>query len=155
MPSGTTSFHTTLFQPEGRSVTGIVIPESAIAELDHGKRPPVRVSVNGHEFRSTVAVMDGRYLVGVSAEIRQQTGLKGGDPIDVVLTVDTTPREVDVPPDLEAAFEANPGSREFFGGLSNSLQRYHVKNIEDAKAPKTRQRRIDKAIALFLAGKQR
>jgi Bacteriocin-protection, YdeI or OmpD-Associated/Domain of unknown function (DUF1905) len=155
MPSGTASFHTTLFQPEGRPVTGIVVPGSIIEQLDHGKRPPVRVSLNGHEYRSTVAVMGGQYLISVSAEIREETGLAAGDQIDVVLTVDTSTREVEVPEDLDAAFDDNPGTREFFSQLSNSLQRYHVKNIEDAKAPETRQRRVDKTIALFLAGKQR
>jgi hypothetical protein len=155
MPSGTASFHTELFEPEGRSVTGIVVPEAVIEELDHGKRPPVLVSLNGYEYRNTVAVMGGRYMISVSAAIREATGLTAGDPIDVVLTVDTSPREVVLPDDLDAAFDDNPGSREFFSQLSNSLQRYHVKNIEEAKAPETRQRRVDKAIALFLAGKQR
>jgi hypothetical protein len=39
--------------------------------------------------------------------------------------------------------------------LSNSMQRYHVGNITAAKSADTGQRRIDKATALFHAGKQR
>lgn len=63
--------------------TGIVVPDDVIERLGRGKRPPVLVTVNGHEYRSTVAVMGGRYLIGVSAAVRAATGLTGGDPISV------------------------------------------------------------------------
>jgi hypothetical protein len=135
--------------------TGIVVPASVIADLGAGKRPAVKVEVNGYEYRSTVAVMGGKFMIGVSAAIRAETGLRAGDPIRVELVVATEPREVDIPPDLRAALKANPGTKAFFESLANSLQRYHIDNINAAKAPETRQRRIDKAITLFRAGKQR
>ncbi|GGO67941.1 YdeI/OmpD-associated family protein [Nocardioides deserti] len=134
--------------------TGIVVPPDAVARLGQGKRPPVHVDLNGYEYRSTVAVMGGQHLVGVSAAVRAATGLAGGDPIRVTLTLATTPREVDVPVDLAEAMDAR-GVRGFFDGLSNSLQRYHVGQVESAKAEDTRRRRIDKAVGLFAAGKQR
>jgi uncharacterized protein YdeI (YjbR/CyaY-like superfamily) len=62
---------------------------------------------------------------------------------------------VNVPPDFAAALATDERARAFFGKLSNSMQRYHVDNINGAKSADTRQRRIDKAIALFLDGKQR
>ena len=135
--------------------TGIVVPTDVIDRLAAGKRPPVVVDVNGYVYRSTVAVMGGTHMIGISAAIRQATGLKGGDAIRVALTVADTPREVDVPEDFGAALAADPGAGEFFAKLSNSLQRYHVTTINDAKTAETRQRRIDKAIALFRDGKQR
>ena len=135
--------------------TGIPVPEDVIEQLGHGKRPPVLVTVNGYEYRSTVAVMGGQHLIGVSAAVRAATGLRGGDPISVTLKVADTPREVDLPADFAAAMEENPPAREFFDALSNSLQRYHVDNINAAKAPETRERRVAKAVACFLAGKQR
>jgi hypothetical protein len=135
--------------------TGIVVPDDVMERLGRGKRPPVLVTVNGYEYRSTVAVMGGRYLISLSAAVRAATGLKGGDPISVVLTVADTPREVEVPADFAAAMEQQEPARQFFDGLSSSLQRYHVDNVNAAKAPETRQRRIDKSVGLFLAGKQR
>ena len=135
--------------------TGIPVPDHVIEQLKHGKRPPVLVTVNGYEYRSTVAVMGGQHLIGVSAAVRAATGLKGGDPISVTLKVADTPREVAVPADFAAAMEESALARQFFDGLSNSLQRYHVDNVNAAKAPETRQRRIHKAVALFVAGKQR
>jgi Bacteriocin-protection, YdeI or OmpD-Associated/Domain of unknown function (DUF1905) len=135
--------------------TGIEVPGDLIEQLAAGKRPPVLVSVNGYEYRNTVAVMGGRHMISISAAVRNATGLKGGDPIRVTLTVAGTAREVNVPPDFAAALTADERAKAFFGKLSNSMQRYHVDNINGAKSADTRQRRIDKAIALFLDGKQR
>ena len=135
--------------------TGIVVPDEVIEQLAAGKRPPVLVNVNGHEYRNTVAVMGGKHMISISAAVRNATGLKGGDPIRVTLTVADMPREVTIPPDLAAALAADEQASAFFGKLSNSMQRYHVDNITAAKSADTRQRRIGKAVALFRAGKQR
>jgi len=66
-----------------------------------------------------------------------------------------SPPEVAIPADFAAALAADEQASAFFGKLSNSLQRYHIDTITAAKSADTRQRRIDKAMALFLAGKQR
>jgi hypothetical protein len=135
--------------------TGIEVPEWAIDQLAAGKRPAVLVDVNGYRYRSTVAVMGGKFMIGISAVVRDATGLRGGDPIHVTLAVAQTPREVNIPPDLAAALEAHPSAKSFFATLANSMQRYHIDNVNGAKSPETRQRRIDKAVTLFLGGKQR
>jgi hypothetical protein len=123
--------------------------------LRAGRRPSVRVTVNGYAYRTTAGVMGGRAMVGVSAAIRKETGLAAGDRVDVELVVDASPRKIDVPADFARALAANPSVRPFFDGLSSSLQRYHVGRIETAKADETRRRRIAKAVALFRAGKKR
>jgi hypothetical protein len=135
--------------------TGIVVPDEVIDQLAAGKRPPVLVDVNGYEYRNTVAVMGGTYMIGISAAVRGATGLAAGDAIRVTLSVADTPREVNAPADFVAALAADERASAFFAKLSNSMQRYHVDNINAAKSADTRQRRIDKAVALFLAGKQR
>ena len=83
--------------------TGIVVPEEAIEQLAAGKRPPVLVNVNGYEYRNTVGVMGGKHMISISAAVRKATGLKGGDPIRVTLTVADTPQEVTLPADFAAA----------------------------------------------------
>ena len=135
--------------------TGIVVPDELIERLGAGRRPAVVVKVDGYEYRNTVGIMGGRHMVSISAAVRKATGLKGGDPISVKLTVADSPRQVDIPDDLAHALSAEPDVAAFFAKLSNSLQRYHVDNINGAKTPETRQRRIDKAISLFRQGKQR
>jgi hypothetical protein len=150
---GSVTFETTV-TASGNN-TGIVVPDAVVEQLGAGRRPPVVVDVNGYEYRSTVAVMGGRHLIGISAAVRAATGLAGGDPIRVTLTVADAPRAVEMPADFAAALDADDAARRFFDGLSNSLQRYHVDNVAAAKSPETRRRRIDKAVALFLEGKRR
>jgi bacteriocin resistance YdeI/OmpD-like protein/uncharacterized protein DUF1905 len=150
---GSVSFETTVTATGNN--TGIVVPDEVIEQLAAGRRPPVVVSVNGYEYRTTVGVMNGKHMMSVSAAVRTATGLKSGDPVQVTLTVAESPQEVTVPADFAAALAADEQAGAFFGKLSNSLQRYHVDSITAAKSADTRQRRIDKAIALFLAGKQR
>lgn len=135
--------------------TGIVVPDELIERLGAGRRPAVIVNINGYEYPNTVGVMGGRHMIGISAAIRRETGLKAGDPIQVVLTLADRPREVTVPDDFAAALSADPDAAAFFAKLSNSLRRYHIDTINAAKAPETRQRRIAKAVALFQQGKQR
>ncbi|MFN8051366.1 MAG: YdeI/OmpD-associated family protein [Acidimicrobiales bacterium] len=50
---------------------------------------------------------------------------------------------------LAAALDATPGARAAFDALSYSHQRAHVLPIEAAKAPETRQRRIDTTIEML------
>lgn len=135
--------------------TGIIVPPGVINELDAGKRPAVDVDLNGYRFRSTIGVMAGQSLVSVSAAIRNDTGLAAGDLINVTLTLNDTPREFSIPEDFATAIRRNPRTEEFFAALSNSLQRYHIDQVTSAKTDETRQRRIDKAIGLFLEGRKR
>ena len=131
--------------------TGIEVPPDVIEALGAGRKPAVTVTVNGYEYRSTVAVMGGRHLIPFSSDKRAATGIQGGDPIVVDVEVDTAPRTVEVPDDLAAALEATPGARAAFDALSPSARKAHVTNVESAKAPETRQRRVD-AIVAKLAG---
>ncbi len=135
--------------------TGIVVPPDAIEALGAGKRPPVDVDLNGYRYRSTIGAMKGQSMLSVSSAVRNDTGLVAGDPVTVSLTLNETAREVDIPDDFGAALRRHPGTEAFFAALSNSLQRYHLDQIMGAKSDETRQRRIDKAIQLFLDGKKR
>lgn len=135
--------------------TGIEVPEEVLERFGKGRRPGVIVTINGYEYRSTVAVMDGMNLLPVSKAVREGAGVAGGDVVDVTLTLEVGPRPIDLSEDFAAALDAQPAAREFFDALANSLQRFHADNVNAAKTPETRQRRIDKAIALFLDGKKR
>src|SRR4051812_27524153 len=89
----------------GKTATGIQVPDEIVAALGAGKRPAVRVTVNGHTYRSTVASMGGRNMVGVSAENRAGAGVAAGDVLDVAMELDTAPREVVEPADFTAALD--------------------------------------------------
>lgn len=134
----------------GKTATGIHVPDEAVAQLDAGKRPPVRVSLNGFAYRTTVAPMGGAFFIPVAREIREGAGLTAGETVHVEMTLDTEPRTVDVPADFQAALDAVPGASERFDKLAYSHRKEHVRAIEDAKTPETRARRIAKAIEMLL-----
>jgi len=134
----------------GRTATGIEVPAEVVAALGSSKRPAVQVTINGHSYGSTVAVMGGRYLLPVSAEYRAAAGIAAGDEVDVELVLDTAPRVVTVPEDLQAALAASPVAGERFAALSYSHQRAHVLSVEGAKAADTRARRVTKVIDTLL-----
>ena len=147
-------FRTTI-QQSGKTTTGIEVPEQVVEALGSGRRPAVEVTINGYTYRSTVAVLGGRYMVGVSAEHRAGAGVAGGDEVDVDIELDTAPREVRVPADLAAALDAEPAARRTFDGLSYSNKSWHVLQVEGAKTDETRQRRIARSVDILRQGRAR
>jgi hypothetical protein len=147
-------FRTTILQT-GKTTAGIEVPPEVVEALGAGKRPPVRVTLNGYTYRNTVAVMGGEYMIGVSNEHRAASGLKGGDVVDVDLELDTTPRVVSVPAELDAALDAEPAARATFDRLSYSNKSWHALQVEGARTDETRQRRIAKSIAALRDGRIR
>lgn len=139
-------FRTTI-ELGGKTATGFAVPDEVVAKLGSGKRPAVSVTIGPHTYRSTVAVMGGRYMIPLSAENRGAAGVKAGDEVDVVLELDTAPREVVVPDDFAAALDAEPAARQAFDALNYSNRRRYVLQIDGAKAAETRARRIAKIVA--------
>jgi hypothetical protein len=142
-------FSTTMFQTGNN--TGIEVPADVLEALGAGKRPPVVVTVNGYVYHSTVASMGGKYLLPFSAERRRESGISGGDAIDVELVLDSAPRVVEVPEDLRAALDAAPEAAAAWSKLSYSHQKAHVTAVAEAKAAETRARRVG-AVVTKLSG---
>ena len=137
----------------GKTAAGIEVPVDVLDALGTSRKPAVTVTINGYTYRSTVATVNGAFMVGVSNDVRRAAEVAAGDIVDVELELDTAPREVQVPPDLAAAFDAEPEARRFFDGLSYSNKRRIVMPIDDAKTPETRQRRIEKSVAALREGR--
>jgi hypothetical protein len=136
----------------GKTATGLEVPAEVVEALGAGKRPPVRVTVGGHTYRSTIASMGGRFLLPLSAERRAAAGVAAGDRVEVAVELDTEPRTVEVPADLAAALDAEPAARSRFDALPYSHRLRHVLAVEGAKAEATRARRVAAAVAALLQG---
>lgn len=140
------SFRTTLWSGDGRNV-GIVVPDDVLASLGRGKRVPVVVTIDGdHSYRSTTAVMGGRTLISFNAATRAATGRGAGDEVEVTLEVDDAPREVEVPPALQAALDADPVAAAAWAKLAPSRRKADAGSIADAKSVETRSRRVAKLL---------
>lgn len=117
-------------------------------------RAPVKVTLNGYTYRSTIAAMGG-YCIPLRKSNREAAGLEGGETLDVRLDLDTEKREVVVPNDFENALRSAPPAWERWKELSFSHQREYVEAIEEAKKAETRERRIANAVKAIGAKAQR
>ena len=117
-------------------------------------RPPVKVSVNGYSYRSTISVYGGKYYLPVRRERREAAGVKAGDIVEVTVQLDTEVRTVDPPAALSAALAKNDPARAQWERLSYSNKKEHAEAILQAKRPETRARRIQKVLEK-LTGKSR
>lgn len=142
-----TTFMTTVQKDDNVNATGLPVPAEAVAALGKGKKPPVKVTVGGHTYRSTVAAYGDVYMLPLSAENRTAAGVNAGDQVEVTLELDLEPRTVAVPDDLAAALAAKPGAAEAFAALSYSARKEFVRQVESAKAEETRTRRIASIVA--------
>jgi hypothetical protein len=141
-----TTFTTTIFKDDKLDATGIQVPQEAIRALGSGKKPRVKVSLNGYTYRSTVAVMGGEFLIPLAKEHRTAAGVQAGDTVEVTLELDTEERTVEMPVDLAAALSEH-GVKERFDQLAYSVRKEHVRQVTTAKAEETRRRRIEKIVS--------
>jgi len=111
---------------------------------------PIRVRVNGYEWRTTIAVYGGKSLVGFNAAARAATDAEAGETVTVELQLDDAPRTVKIPKELAAELRT-AGFLAWFGMLSLSNRREHARYVEEAKRPETRKARARKTIEALRA----
>jgi len=138
------TFHTAILQT-GKNTAGIQVPEDVIEKLGAGKQPLVRVTINKYTYRSAVAVMGGKYMISFNPEHRKAAGVQGGEEANVTLEMDLEPRTVEIPTDLkDALIKAN--ALEAFEKSAPSMKKEYVRQVQEAKAQETRERRITKIV---------
>ena len=115
-------------------------------------RPPVRGTVNGVPFRSRLAVYGGETMLGLTNVFRASAGIVEGDEVEVVIERDDEPREVEVPPALQAQLDADEIARAAFEKLSFTHRREYANWIAEAKREETRDRRAGRAIEMLREG---
>jgi len=134
-----------------RSGATCFIPLTFDPKAVFGKvRAPVKVTVNGYTYRSTIASMGGTVCIPLRRSNREAAGLEGHETLDVRLDLDTEKREIVPPSDFAKALKAKPGAWKRWQALAYSHQREHVEAIEEAKQPETRARRITRAVAMMV-----
>jgi hypothetical protein len=137
----------------GKTAAGIEVPAKVVTALGTSKRPPVRATINGFTYRTSVASMGGKFMLGVPPEFREGAKVAAGDTVEIDLELDTQPREVAIPPDLASALARDAGAKKFFDGLNYSNQRRLVMAIEAIKSPEARERRIGKTVEQLSEGR--
>jgi hypothetical protein len=125
-------------------------PQSVFGKI----RVPVKVTLNGYTYRSTIAAMGGPPCIPLRRSNREAAGLEGHETLRVRLEVDADTREVTPPTDFVKALKS-ASALELWQALSFSHRREHVEAIEAAKKPETRERRIGRAIEMVRSTRSR
>ncbi len=149
-------FDVTLWTPEDYPNSAVITFPYDVMELFGTRaRIPVRFSVDGHVFRSSLAPMGScGHIIPFNKEMREQTGYKAGDTIHVVLERDTEPRIAAVPEDVMAALKAVPAADKAFQKYSYSHKKEVMAWINDARKPETRQKRISRLVQTLADNKK-
>ena len=147
-------FRALLETREGSAATGFGVPFDVQEVFGTRARVPVRGTINGTPFRGTLSPMGGRHIMVVNRKLREAAGVGGGQTVAVTLERDTEPRVVTPPEDFARALRSNKDALAAWGKLSYTHQREYAEHVEDAKRPETRQRRIEKSVALLAAGRK-
>jgi len=147
-------FDVTLWTPEDFPNSAVItFPYSALDVFGTKGRVPVRFSVDGHVFRSSLAPMGGEHIIPFNAEMRAKTGYKAGDTIHVIMEKDNEPREVEIPIDVAKALNTDKTAKETFVKYSYSHKREVMDWINDAQKPETQQKRILRLLQTLSSGK--
>ena len=126
--------------------TGIHVPDNILEKLNGGKRPLVKVTLNGYTYRSAVGKMGDKFMISLSSENRKNANVIGGDTLEVTVVLDTEPRIVEVPSELQTTLNKNKTAKEAFENLAPSKKKAFVLSVTDAKTEETKIRRIEKII---------
>jgi Bacteriocin-protection, YdeI or OmpD-Associated/Domain of unknown function (DUF1905) len=151
---GSLRFTATLV-PRGPAAA-VILDEDQVAAVGEGaKRFPVAATVNGHTWRTTVTRMGGEFLVGLNRAVREAAAVEAGDTVDVVLELDTAPREVEMPEALAAAFAGAPDARAAFDALAFTHRKEFAVWVAEAKRDETRERRVEQTLQMLREGRTR
>jgi hypothetical protein len=138
------TFHTSILKT-GKNTTGIKVSEELLDQLGAGRRPLIYVRIKEHTYRTSVGSMKGTPMIPVSAANRKAAGVEGGEEVEVSVRLDLDPRTVELPEDLKTAIE-KAGALEAFETTAPSMKKEYVRQVTEAKALETRERRIKKIV---------
>ena len=127
----------------------IRVPPEVLTALGQGKRVPVKVTINGYSYRTTIAVYGGKYYLGVRREVREAAAVAAGEQVTVGLEYDAELRTVDLPEGLRSAFEADAAAAAAFEKLSYTRKKEFVQWVTGAKRAETQRQRMAQVIAML------
>ena len=148
-------FTVKLLGQSGTEVAALKPPFDVVEVFQSKGRIPVKGTINGFPFRSSLMNMGDGHMMVVNAEMRAGAKCKAGDQVSVVMELDEEKRTVEVPRCLKKIINSDPKAKEFWPKLSFTHQKEYVREIEGAKKPETRQNRIAAMMDSLKRGKRK
>jgi len=139
---------------EAGAVAAITPPVDVPEIFGTRARVPVRGTINGFPFRSSLMPMGGCHMMPVNRTLREGAGVKPGDTVEVVMERDEEERTVEAPPILKKALARSKAARANWEKLAFTHKKEMVVWIEGAKQEETRARRLAKVVQVLEEGKK-
>lgn len=147
-------FKVELLKAEDSSATGIEAPFNVEQAFGTRARVPVRGTINGTPFRSSLMPMGGCYRMVIPRALRETAGVKAGDMVEIIMEQDGAERTVEVPPPLKKELAKNKTATANWEKQSYTSQKEMARSIVEAKQEETRTRRLAKVMDILKAGKK-
>ncbi len=135
-------FEVKLLSHAGSEAAILKPPFDVVKVFQRKGRVPVKGTIDGFRFRSSLMNMGNGYMMVVNAQLRAGAKCKAGDTVTVLMELDDEKRTVDLPASLKRIIDRDPKARKFWPKLSFTHQKEYVREIEAAKRPETREKRI-------------
>ena len=117
-------------------------------------RVPIRGTVNGFKFRTSLCNMGEGHFFVVNKAMREGGKCEAGDVADIVIERDREERVVVVPPYIKKVIATNKKAQATWDSLSFTCKKEWVRAIDEAKREETKQSRMEKMMAAMKAGKR-
>jgi Domain of unknown function (DUF1905)/Bacteriocin-protection, YdeI or OmpD-Associated len=135
-------FKVKLFGQPGSEAAAIKPPFDVVEVFQRKGRVPVKGTIDGFPFRSSLMNMGDGHMMVVNAQLRAGAQCKAGETVAVVMELDEDERTVEVPAYLKKIIDRDPKARESWSNLSFTHRKEYVREIEGAKRIETRKKRI-------------
>lgn len=142
-------FKVKLVGHDSSSSTGLIAPFEVLKTFGTRARVPVRGTINGFPFRSSLMPMGGRHMMAVNKEIREGAHAKAGDEVNVVMERDEAPRTIEAPPELQKELAKHKKAQQHWNSLAFTHKKEMAKWILEAKQDETRKRRLVKVMQVL------
>jgi Bacteriocin-protection, YdeI or OmpD-Associated/Domain of unknown function (DUF1905) len=130
----------------------IYAPFDVEKEFGTRGRVPIRGTLNGKPYRSSLMNMGDGHMMPVRKSLQQACNVKAGDVVPWTVEHDVDERTIEAPEPLVDEFKKNKAARETWDKLSFTHKREYAEWLTGAKKEETRERRITKAIEMLSAG---
>ena len=142
-------FETKILGKEAGVVSAIVPPVDVPEMFGTRGRVPVRGTVNGFAFRSSLMPMDGCHMMPVNKALCKGADAQPGDTVVVVMERDGEERTVDPPAELKRELKKNKKAAEKWETMSFTNKKEMALAITGAKQEETRTRRLAKVMKVL------
>jgi hypothetical protein len=147
-------FKVTIQGREVGAVAAIIPPGDLVATFGARGRVPVRGTINGFPYRSSLMPYDGVHMMPVNKALREGAGAGPGDIVEVVMERDVEERTVEAPPQLKKELAKSKTAQANWEKMSFTNKKEMANCIREAKQEETRVRRLAKVVGILKSGEK-